>query len=431
MSVNISDVLDIVNNQNQWRGKEAINLIASENVQSDAVKQIESNDFMGRYAEGHPNTAQEDSRYYEGTRYIDQIESMATREIIRLAKCLQADVRPVSGNAANTAVALGILRGGDTVLVNSIEIGGHISHTPIGVVGRRIQVRGKVLTPGRENSISLHYWPATEDGYHLDVPKCVDLVEQTSPNMVILGKSLFLFPEPVKQIAEVCRAKNIPLLYDCAHVLGLILGGQFQNPFEEGAHFIKGSTHKTFPGPQRGVILGNMATELEMKWWTSVDRGVMPGSSSSHHLHTLPGMLIAIREMAEFGREYAAQTITNAKALGQALTDEGVNVEAKEFGFTESHQLAINVTNFGVAKDIARSLANQNNIITNFNMLPGDKDAKNPTGLRIGVQEMTRYGMKAGEMGELAALMKAGLQGKIVKDEVIKLRSRFTDVHFA
>ena len=135
--------------------------------------------------------------------------------------------------------------------------------------------------------------------------------------------------------------------------------------------------------------------------------------------------------MTEFRREYAAQTITNAKALGQALTDEGVNVEAKEFGFTESHQLAINVTNFGIAKELARSLSDKNNIITNYNMLPGDKDAKNPTGLRIGVQEMTRYGMKEDEMGELADLMKAGLQGKIVKDEVIKLRSRFTDVHFA
>ena len=174
-----------------------------------------------------------------------------------------------------------------------------------------------------------------------------------------------------------------------------------------------------------------MATEQEMKWWTSVDRGVMPGSSSSHQLHTLPGMLIAIREMAQFGREYAAQTVANAKALGQALTDEGVSVEAKEFGFTESHQLAINVTNFGIAKELARSLSDKNNIITNYNMLPGDKDAKNPTGLRIGVQEMTRYGMKEDEMGELADLMKAGLQGKIVKDEVIKLRSRFTDVHFA
>jgi glycine hydroxymethyltransferase len=125
---------------------------------------------MGRYAEGHPNTAQQENRYYEGTRYIDQIESMTTCVIIQLAKYLQANVRPLSGNATNTAVALGILRGGDTALLNSIEISGHINHNPIGVVGRRIQVRGKVLTPGRENSISLHFWPATEDVYHLDVP---------------------------------------------------------------------------------------------------------------------------------------------------------------------------------------------------------------------------------------------------------------------
>ena len=431
MSINISDVLDIVSHQNQWRGKESINLIASENVQSNAVKQVEVNDFMGRYAEGHPNTDQKDLRYYEGTRYIDQIESMAVSEFIQLAKCLQADVRPVSGNAANTAVALGILRGDDTVIVNSVKNGGHISHNPIGVVGRRIQVRGKVLTPGRYNSINLHYWPTTECGYHLDVPKCVDLIEQTSPNMVFLGKSLFLFPEPVKEIAEVCRAKNIPILYDGAHVLGLIIGGKFQNPFDEGAHFINGSTHKTFPGPQRGVILGNMTSEQEMKWWNSVDRGVMPGSSSNHHLHTLPGMLIAIREMAEYGRQYATQTVANAKALGQALADEGVNVEAEEFGFTESHQLALNVTNFGVAKVIARSLAEKNNIITNYNLLPRDEDTNNPSGLRIGVQEMTRYGMKEGDMQELAALMKAGLEGKVVKNDVVQLRSSFTEVHYA
>ena len=355
---------------------------------------------------------------------------MATMEIIKLAKCLQADVRPVSGNAANTAVALAVLRGNDTVIANSIEAGGHISHSPIGVVGRRIQVRGKALTPGLDNSIDLHYWPTTEDGYHLDVPKCVEMVEQKSPNLVILGKSLFLFPEPVKEIAEVCRSKNIPVLYDGAHVLGLIFGGQFQNPIEEGAHFINGSTHKTFPGPQRGVILGNMSSEQEIKWWNSVDRGVMPGSSSSHHLHTLPGLLIAIREMVEHGEKYAAQTIDNAKAFGQALTEEGVNVEARDFGFTASHQLAINVTNFGIAKDIARSLAEKNNIITNYNMLPGDKDARNPSGLRIGVQEMTRFGMKEAEMGELASLMRAGLEGKTVKDEITKLRSRFTEVQY-
>ena len=431
MSVEISDILNIVSKQNQWRGKETINLIASENVQSDAVKNIEINDFMGRYAEGHPNTSDQDNRYYEGTHFIDQIESMATRELIDLAKCSQADVRPISGNAANTAVALALLRGGDKVIANSIEAGGHISHSPIGVVGRRIQIRGKVLRLGETNSIDIHHWPTSEDGYHLEKSKCIDLVEQISPNMVILGKSLFLFPEPVREIAEVCRSKNIPILYDGAHVLGLILGGHFQNPFLEGAHFINASTHKTFPGPQRGIILGNMISEDEKKWWKSIDRGIMPGSSSSHHLHTLPGLLIAIREMSLYGEKYAAQTISNAKAFGKALTDEGVNVEAREFGYTESHQLAINVTNFGVAKNIARSLSEDNNIITNYNMLPGDKDAKNPSGLRIGLQEMTRFGMKEAEMGELASLMKAALLGTSVKDEIIKLRSQYTKVHYA
>ncbi|MEE3122268.1 MAG: glycine hydroxymethyltransferase, partial [SAR324 cluster bacterium] len=143
MDIKTEDIQSLVAQQNNWRGKECLNLIASENTQSPNVRNIEVNDFMGRYAEGHPNTNDEDRRYYEGTRWIDEIERIAEQEIIELAECHQADVRPISGNAANTALALGILRGGDTVVVNSIEQGGHISHNPIGVVGRRIQKRGQ------------------------------------------------------------------------------------------------------------------------------------------------------------------------------------------------------------------------------------------------------------------------------------------------
>ena len=430
MTVNTSDLFAIVQKQNKWRQTETINLIASENVQSSAVKQIESNDFMSRYAEGHPNTEETDHRYYEGTCYIDEIEALATREMIELAQCQQADVRPISGNQANTAVALALLRGGDTVLCNSIDVGGHISHNPIGVFGRRIQVRGQVLTLGKEKSIQMQFWPTTADGYHLDAAKCVELVDKQKPNLVILGKSLFLFPEPVQEVAAICRQLNIPVLYDGAHVLGLILGGQFQNPFAEGAHFLTASTHKTFPGPQRGAILGNLESEQELKWWTSIDRGVMPGSSSNHHLHTLPGMAVTIREMKEHGQTYAQQTVQNAQALGKALVEEGIAVEAKEFGFTQSHQIAINVAAFAPGKEIARRLAD-NNIICNYNMLPGDQDARNPTGLRIGVQEMTRFGMKEEEMGELAVLMKAIIVDRQkIKEKVTELRSRFVAVQY-
>lgn len=430
MAVDISDIVKIIENQNRWRGRETINLIASENAQSPAVRAMECNDFMGRYAEGHPNTSETINRYYEGTAYIDQIETMATEELKALAHCAQADVRPISGNAANTAVALSLLRGNDTVIANSIDAGGHISHNPTGVFGRRVQVRGQVLAMNRKNSISLHFWPTTEDRYHIDVAKSLDLIEQTSPNLVILGKSLFLFPEPVSSIAEICRAKNIPLLYDAAHVLGLILGGQFQNPFQEGAHLITASAHKTFPGPQRGMVLGNLKKEEELKWWTSIDRGILPGSSSSHHLHTLPGLLATIREMKQFGRAYAGQTVKNAKALGQALFDEGLAVEAPEFGFTESHQIAVNVSARGSAIELAKQLA-ANNIILNHNMLPGDRDVRNPSGLRIGVQEMTRFGMKETEMGEIAELIAGALQGGRVQEAVSGFRSQFTEMQYA
>ncbi|MCJ7772169.1 MAG: serine hydroxymethyltransferase [Desulfobacterales bacterium] len=429
MPVEIADILKIVEKQNQWRGRETLNMIASENTQSPAVRQIECSDFMARYAEGHPNTKTATNRYYEGTVYIDQLESMATNEIMELANCTHADVRPISGNQANTAVALGILRGGDTVIVNSIDTGGHISHNPIGIIGRRIQIRGQQLTVGSQDSISLHYWPTTKDGYHIDAQKGIDLIEKTSPKLVVMGKRLFLFPEPIQEIAEVCRSKNIPILYDAAHVLGLILGGQFQDPFREGAHFIAASVHKTFPGPQRGVILGDLHTEQELKWWSSIDRGIMPGSSSNHHLHTIPGFLVAIREMKEHGEAYAAQIVSNAKALGQSLSDNGGHVEAKEFGFTKSHQIALNVSKYGTAKDMAKKLAD-NNIILNYNMLPGDQDPKNPSGLRIGVQELTRFDMKETEMGEVAELINLSLKGKNVKDEVVKLRTRFTEIHY-
>src|SRR5215469_2663590 len=316
MTVDISDIEKIVAQENTWRQTQCIILIASENTPSEAVRRVQLSDFMGRYAEGHPNTPGHVNRYYQGTRYIDQIELLAEREIKELFGARQADVRPISGNAANTALALGYLRGGDTVIANSTDAGGHISHGAVGVFGRRIQNRGQVLKVGSEKSINLHYLPLTSDHYHVDAAQTVVLIEQVMPQMVILGKSLFLFPEPVEEIAAACKALNIPLLYDGAHVLGLIAGGQFQDPLHQGATWLTGSTHKTFPGPQRGVILGNLDAEGEKRYWPAADRGVFPGSSSNHHLYSLPALVVATREMQAFGREYAAQIVRNAQALG-------------------------------------------------------------------------------------------------------------------
>ncbi|GIX48132.1 MAG: hypothetical protein KatS3mg131_2343 [Candidatus Tectimicrobiota bacterium] len=289
MPVEITDIVQIVEAQERWRGQQTINLIASENAPSPAVRAIQNSDFMGRYAEGHPNRGDQINRYYQGTRYIDQIETMAREELMALARCRQADVRPISGNAANTAIALGYLRAGDPIIVNSTAAGGHISHNTIGVFGRRLQMRGMSLNLDAPNHIPLYYFPLTEDLYHLDVPKTLELIERVSPRLLVLGKSLFLFPEPVRELAAVCRERDIPILYDGAHVFGLILGGFFQDPLREGATWMTASTHKTFPGPQRGVILADLDPEEERKYWPPADRGVFPGSSSNHHLHTPAG----------------------------------------------------------------------------------------------------------------------------------------------
>src|SRR5579884_739526 len=429
MTVDINDIQHILQLQETWRQTQTINLIASENTPSNAVRRVQNTDFMGRYAEGHPNTPGHVNRYYQGTRYIDEIETMAQREIQELFNAKQADVRPISGNAANTAIALSVLRGGDTVIANSTDAGGHISHGSVGVIGRRIQNRGQVLKLGTANSINLHYLPLTEDMYHVDSQKTIELIDSVTPQLVIMGKSLFLFPEPVTEVAAFCKSKNIPLLYDGAHVLGLIAGGQFQDPLHEGATWLTGSTHKTFPGPQRGVILGNMDAETEKKYWPPADRGVFPGSSSNHHLNTLPALVVATREMKKYGREYSAQIVRNAQALGHSLDELGTSVEAREFGYTNSHMIAVNVAQWGGGVEVAKRLE-ANDIIVNYNMLPGDTDPRNPSGLRIGVPEMTRFGMDERAMGELAQLIHDAVRGKDVKDAVHELRGRFIEMKY-
>jgi glycine hydroxymethyltransferase len=278
-------------------------------------------------------------------------------------------------------------------------------------------------------SIPLHYFPLAADHYHIDVPKSLDLIDRVSPRLLVLGKSLFLFPEPVQELAAVCREKQIPILYDAAHVFGLIVGGQFQDPWREGATWVTASTHKTFPGPQRGVIVADLDDTAAQRYWPAADRGVFPGSSSNHHLHTLPALLVAVREMQQHAVAYATQTVRNAKALGQALDDEGIRVEARDFGYTMSHQIAVNVAAHGGGVAVAQRLE-ANDIIVNYNLLPDDTEPRNPSGLRLGVQEMTRYGMREGDVQRLAGLIADAIKGKLVMDAVHTLRAAFGAVHY-
>lgn len=406
---NVKWIEETVAQQNEWR-LGTINLIASENVMSNRARQVLGSDFAHRYAEGHPG-----ERYYQGTDKIDEIETWVKQQLKTLFNCQHMEVRPISGTMANDAVFSRYIKPGDVVMVNSTAGGGHISHHKSGSVGKYTK--------------NIVDFPLTPDGYHLDTEQIHHLIKKLHPKVLVLGKSLFLFPEPIKELVDICRDNETTIIYDAAHVLGLIAGKQFQDPLVEGADIVTASTHKTFFGSQRGIIMSNLGTK---EWW-KIDKGAFPGSSSNHHLDTLVSLAITTCEIIVFAEDYAKQTIANAKALAKSLYELGFKVQAKDFDFTETHQIAIEVSELGGGNEVARILK-ESDIITNMNLLPFEPLDKvtNPSGIRIGVQEMTRFGMKEKEMEKIAEFFKKCLKdGTSVNNEVGKLRKNFQKVQYS
>lgn len=406
---NVERIEELVRQQNEWRSH-CINLIASENVMSLRARAVMGSDFTHRYAEGHPG-----ERYYQGTEKIDEIETRCKQHLKTLFNCRHLDVRPISGTVANDAVFSRYIGPGDVVMVNSTSGGGHISHHKAGSVGKYTS-----------NIIN---FPLTKDGYHIDVDHTIDLIESLCPRLLVLGKSLFLFPEPLEELAQVCREKGIIIVYDAAHVLGLIAGKKFQDPLKEGATLVTASTHKTFFGSQRGIAFSNMKESD----WARIDKGAFPGSSSNHHLDTLVPLAITAYEYLVFGEAYADQVIKNAKALAKALYNHGFDVQCPQFDFTESHQVAVDVSKLGGGDEVARILKD-NGIIINMNLLPFEplEKVQNPAGIRLGVQEMTRVGMKETEMKSIADLFKKCLiEGNYVAPQVKEFRNDYQIVQYS
>lgn len=413
-------IRDLIGEQNRWR-KNCLNMIASENITSDAVRDAVASDFGHRYAEGLLGGRDEEGlqifeRFYQGTKFFDEIESMAMKLTEDLFGADHANLVPVSGAVANLVAYSALAKYGDAVSGLSIMCGGHISHTHISAAG----VMGLRDFP----------YPFDNDEMNIDIDRAKKAVLEKRPKLMIFGGSLFLFPHPVEEMREVADEVDAYIMYDGAHVAGLIAGGKFQNPLKEGADVMTSSTHKTFPGPQGGMVL--CKNYLKEK----IDNAAFPGLMSNHHLHHVAGYAIAAAEMKKFGRAYAGQVLKNSKALAHALYERGFNVLAEHKGFTESHQVVMDVTNIGRAGEIAETFESAN-IIVNKNLLPWDslERTKDPSGVRIGVQEVTRCGMKEGEMDEIAEFMKKIAIDKAdtekIKKEVIELKKNFTDIGFS
>lgn len=366
-------------------------------------------------------------RVYAGCVYIDQVESLCIDLAKELFRAEFADVRPVSGVCANLVIYTTFTSPGDRMLALAIPNGGHIS------MGRK-DFAG---TAGAVHGLDVEYFVFDRKEMNIDVDKTKQKIlkmvneEKKPPKLAMFGGSLFLFPEPIKELADTLRNAGAKISYDAAHVAGLIAGGQFQDPLREGADSVSLSTHKTLFGPQGGAVIS-----FE-KYGEQIKKATFPSNTSNHHLHNLAGKAIAFAEMLEFGKEYVKQVIANAKALGQALHELGLTVLAEHKGFTQSHQIAVDVTKYGLGGDMEKSLEAAN-IIVNRQLLPGDIQAgrhyTNPGGIRIGTSEITRLGMKETHMSEVAELIKRIVIDKEdpmkVKSDVVAFRKDFQKVHY-
>lgn len=414
-------IFDLVEKHHKWF-KSAIPLIASENIPSPAVREAIVSDFGNRYAEGWPG-----ERVYAGCIYIDEVELICNELAKKVFNSEFADCRATSGVVANLAIYSAFSNPGDYMLAASIPTGGHISH------GKR-EHSG---TAGLVHGLNIEHYPFSKEDMTIDVDATKKKVNEMvannkKPAIAMFGGSLFLFPHPVKELANFMHDNNIYINYDGAHVAGLIAGGEFQDPIREGADSMSMSSHKTLWGPQGGIIVSSE------KYADNIKKAIFPGNTSSHHLHHVAGKAIALAESLEFGREYAKQVIKNAKTLAESLANFGFTVLGEKRGYTESHQMAVDVSKFGDGGTIEKELEKAN-IILNRQLLPGDiksgKHYMHPSGIRIGVPEVTRLGMKESEMKEIASFIKQIVIDKSDPEKVgisvSEFRQQFQKVQYA
>jgi glycine/serine hydroxymethyltransferase len=439
LSEKIKTLIQKIEQNNQWRQKECINLIPSETTPSPLVKLCEISDPSGRYAE-HRTMKGKEIYFYQGIDFIYEVEETLRKEMAHYFDCPRVELRPISGQMANEIVFKALtkfvnrgrkegepFRKLRLVMNNELTLGGHLSSQPMGALFNYVQ---EDPATGKENVVN---FPVKKEClYKTDTDELKKILDEHRPELVVFGKSMFLHKEPVEFLYSIVKDWDPRpiIMYDMAHVLGLY--GILQEPFKEGVDIVTGSTHKTFFGPQRGVVASNIPKGSPLaKLWIDIKSRAFPGSTSNHHLGTLLALLVAAYEMNAFKKEYQTQIRKNAQAYAKALHDKGIDVEGDEAdGYTETHQVVIRISKYGKGMDIARRLED-NNIITNYQALPDDETFLDASGIRMGVQEMTRFGMKEKDFETIAELFAdCIIKNQNVKEEVKSLRGRFLEMHY-
>ncbi len=389
---------------------ESIGLNAGTIVMNPRAAALLSRSLGNRPSLGYPG-----DKYEMGMEFAEQIEVMTEGLVRRLFGAPYAEIRVGSGALANLYAFMATCRPGDRIMAFPAEMGGHVTHHRAGAAGLY--------------GIETHPVPYEGARMTVDLDRLRAEAHRLRPKLITLAGSLCLFPYPVREVRAIAEEVGAYVLYDAAHMGGIIAGGHFQAPLAEGAHLMTMSTYKAYGGPPAGLVL---TTERELA--ARIDQIAYPGLTANFDLGKTAALALATLDLIEHGRDYAGMCIANARALGAALAEEGLPVHAVAGrGYTESHHLALAAAPFGGGQRASKRLAAANLLLCGIGLpLPPVEGDLN--GIRIGTQEVTRWGMTPADMPAIARFIaraaRAGEEPARVREEVIGFRRAFRTLRF-
>ncbi len=414
VQANSDELLRLVRENRRIHDEEGLNLNPASNVMNPRAEALLAAGLGSRASLGWPG-----DKYEMGLQAIERIEVVAAELAAQVFDAPYAEIRVGSGALANLYVFMACCQPGDTIIAPPPEIGGHVTHHAAGAAG----LYGLKTVPA----------PVQADGYTVDVAALRALAQQLRPKLITLGGSLNLFPHPVAQVREIADAVGARLMFDAAHLSGMVAGRAWANPLREGAQVMTMSTYKSLGGPPGGLIVGNDAALFER-----IDAIAYPGLTANFDAGKTAALAMGLLDWVEHGRAYARAMQETARALAAALAALGLPVFAAERGGTESHQLALEAARWGGGQAAARRLEAARLLACGIGLplarVPALAGEVN--GLRLGVPEIVRLGLGPGEMPELAALIARALdapQGSAdgsVGEAVSALRRRFKGLRF-
>lgn len=379
------------------RQQHNLELIASENIVSEAVLAAAGTFYTNKYAEGYPG-----KRYYGGCEYVDIAENLAVERAKQLFGVKYANVQPHCGSNANFAAYYALLKSGDTILGMTLADGGHLTH------GAKVNMSGKLF-----NCVGYGIDPVTE---RIDYDKVREIALECKPQLIVCGASAYPREIDYKRFREIADEVGAYLMADIAHVAGLIVAGVHQSPVGY-AHVITSTTHKTLRGPRGGLI---MCDDEEIA--KRINKAVFPGSQGGPLMHIIAAKAVAFKEALspEF-KEYQIQIVKNAKAMANRLLERGLKLVS---GGTDNHMMLVNLTGSGVNGKQLETWLDEAHITVNKNSIPNEPLPPSLTsGIRVGTPAVTTRGMKEDDMVRIADMIADVVEGKEEAIEDVRARA--------